>query len=239
MAITKKEFVLSQMERLKLPFYTIKDGTGLVDDQQEDIEVEEAIQMLSDSLDAFGSGVVEIKLSNRNKASKRTGGDLTTYTYKVKVGNENTPAINGNTSSNLESFYEERMRLEKKIIELENNQKFEALKREIESVKNNEKSVFDHPMVQNVIAGLMGAYGGAKVAETNIVPIAQKPLINGTDTEVKKISKEEQKLIGQAISRINAVDPDMVSNFLSLATLAESNPTMYFNAVSMMKSFIK
>lgn len=239
MAITKKDFVIAQMERLKLPFYTIKEGTSLIDEQQEDIEVEEAIEQLHGTLEAIGSGVVEIKLSNRSKASKRAGGDLTTYVYKVKLGNETaTTSINGSSAS-LESFYEERMRLEKKIIELENNQKFEALKREIEAVKNNEKSVFDHPMVQNVIAGLMGAYGGAKVAENNTVPIAQKPLINGTETETKKLTKEDQKLIGQAISRINAIDPDMVSNFLSLATLAESNPTMYFNAVSMMKSFIK
>jgi hypothetical protein len=237
MAIVRKEYVIEQIKVKKLPYFIVKDGNSIIDVQDDDITPDEAADALTNTLDALDDGIVTVLLSDKSSVDKSRGGRLQNMVYKVRVGNILAGQGNRGGIQNI-SNYSELTRYQDRIRELElllakKDHEFELYKLREEFKGSKDKSVFDHPMAQAAITGLLNAWQKSGVVTTN-----GTPPINGHDEvqSEKRLSADDKQKLKSAIMRLSALDDNLIEHLMLLADMAENKPETYKMAVNMLKN---
>lgn len=235
MSIVKKEYVLDQITRMQLPYYIVKDGNTVLDVQDDDITPEESAEQLNNMLEALDDGIITILLSDKSSSDKARGGRLRNFSYKVRV--RSNGSIHGqNTNVQTIPNNSELARLHEKVrtLELQLQQKqheFDLYKLERKFDESKEKSVFDHPMAQTAIAGLLQMWNKSGIVSTD-----GTPPINGHEHDVHIEQANNVVRLKEATKKLMKLDPNFIDNLCKLAELAEQKPEMYATALNVLKS---
>lgn len=224
MAVVTREFLLSQLKAKNMPFYVVKNDRGkLIDQNQEVTDIDEAHDLLESALNNIQEGTITVELSEKTKKAKANGGNLLVMTYTIRIKPDKPSAASiadGSIITLYDRFNDKLRQSEIDRLRLEYELKMLAL-------TNENKTGFDHPLAQAAINGFLGMLNnnGAGAIPTN-----GTPPINGAGADAAARLKT-------AITKLAKLDPDFVINLEKLATLAETNPAMYNQAVNLLNSF--
>lgn len=226
MAVVTREFLLSQLKAKNMPFYVVKNDRGkLIDQNQEVTDIDEAHDLLESALNNIQEGTITVELSEKTKKAKANGGNLLVMTYTIRIKPDKPSAASiadGSIITLYDRFNDKLRQSEIDRLRLEYELKMLAL-------TNENKTGFDHPLAQAAINGFLGMLNnnGAGVIPTN-----GTPPINGTGAGADTAAR-----LKTALTKLVKLDPDFVINLEKLATLAETNPAMYTQAVNLLNSF--
>ena len=224
MAVVTREFLLSQLKAKNMPFYVVKNDRGkLIDQNQEVTDIDEAHDLLESALNNIQEGTITVELSGKTKRAKADGGNVLVMTYTIRIKPDKPSAASiadGSIITLYDRFNDKLRQSEIDRLRLEYELKMLAL-------TNENKTGFDHPLAQAAINGFLGMLNnnGAGAIPTN-----GTPPINGAEANAAARLKT-------ALTKLVKLDPDFVINLEKLATLAETNPAMYNQAVNLLNSF--
>lgn len=232
MVTTNIKYVLDLIEREQLKFFKITgaDNKSIVLKQDNpEVSVTEAYNMLEDFLSNCEAGIINIKLSEVSDKEKGNGGSIKgkDFTFRVRVG-ASTSRIAGtdaNTISGVEKalMHENyNLKLQLELMEQKHQQKEELRKLEekIEGLQNSDPLEKYAPLIQHFMGGFFKQP-------------AQVAGIAGHEEETPANDKKTR--ITKAVNRILKVDPDFADNIELLANFAEKSPDKYKNFVPMLK----
>lgn len=226
MAVVTREFLLSQLKAKNMPFYVIKnDRNKLIDQNQEVTDIDEAHDLLESALNNIQEGTITVELSEKTKKAKANGGNLLVMTYTIKIKPDKPSAASiadGSIITLYDRFNDKLRQSEIDRLRLEYELKMLAL-------TNENKTGFDHPLAQAAINGFLGMLNNNG---SGAIPTNGTPPINGAGTGADAAAR-----LKTALTKLVKLDPDFVINLEKLATLAETNPAMYNQAVSILNSF--
>ena len=225
---TTKEFVLDYMRKKDMPYFTLKNGDGILTIQDQDISAEDAAAELDDFLKGFpDGGNFSILLSFKPGARKASAGNkLQNICFRFRI-NTNGKVFNAGQELSSVSHYSElsnrimQLEIEKNRMEFEH--KLEALKLEYSS--KQKETFLDNPNVQAALMNLLGMWGN----NSGMIKTSGTPPINGA--EILEETDEKTKL-QNALKRLIKHDKNFINNICKLADLAETNPSMYEVAVN-------
>lgn len=222
--IVKPTYVYKMMQDNDCRFFTLCEGREVVGEQQEDdCNVDDAIQQLKEILAEFQSSTVDIKISNRCNAEKAKGGKgYKNYSFKIKLGTSVTG--NAEASSNV-VMLEKIKNLEIKLLEKD----FEYRMKELER-KFDERDKDGIGGIAEKFAPYLPMIFG--------MPAQPVPGINGVDGDDgrKQNVKELQQRLKAALSEIAKVDTDYVTTLEYIATLAQTQPQNYLQYAQILKA---
>jgi hypothetical protein len=224
-------YITDKMQSDKLQFYQILDNDGktIIDENDDkEIGVDEATKRVSDIFERI-RGTFIVKLSNKNKSEKATGGSIRNLTFTTKI-NENgttTPvqgigAINSNTIAEIEAKLEEKYA-----------QKFESFKREqdlLRRIEKLEEEKQEPDMLEKYAPYIQGLFG--LINQAPGVPLNGSPNINGPAE-----SNPIHSRINAAIKILYANDKNFVNNLEKLADIAQNKPLVYAIAIEKLKEY--
>jgi len=226
MAVVTREFLLSQLKAKNMPFYVVKNDRGkLIDQNQEVTDIDEAHDLLESALNNIQEGTITVELSEKTKRAKANGGNLLVMTYTVKLKPDKPSAASiadGSIITLYDRFNDKLRQSEIDRLRLEYELKMLAL-------TNENKTGFDHPLAQAAINGFLGMLNNNG---SGAIPTSGTPPINGAGAGTDAAAR-----LKTAITKLVKLDPDFVINLEKLATLAETNPAMYNQAVNLLNSF--
>lgn len=225
MAVVTREFLLSQLKAKNMPFYVIKnDRNKLIDQNQEVTDIDEAHDLLESALNNIQEGTITVELSEKTKKAKANGGNLLvmTYTIRIKPDKPSASIADGSIITLYDRFNDKLRQSEIDRLRLEYELKMLAL-------TNENKTGFDHPLAQAAINGFLGMLNNNG---SGAIPTNGTPPINGAGAGTDAAAR-----LKTAITKLAKLDPDFVINLEKLATLAETNPAMYNQAVNLLNSF--
>lgn len=227
MIIVKAEHVYNMMRKHQCHCYTLLDGKDVIGEQQDDsVNVEQAIDQLSETISMIGSSSVDVVISDRSNEKKSRGGrDFVNYKFRIRLHQAIDAA--GSSSGNM-ALLQQIKALEVKLLEQSFNAKFDDMKRKLEG----KKETGIEGLVKPYLPQLIEAFTGQPVKQ------AQAP-INGIadDGHGAKISKEEkQKRMRNALIAIEKVDGNLVETMEHIAKLATDQPQTYLQYVQMLKA---
>lgn len=224
MAVVTREFLLSQLKAKNMPFYVVKNDRGkLIDQNQEVTDIDEAHDLLESALNNIQEGTITVELSGKTKRAKADGGNVLVMTYTIRIKPDKPSAASiadGSIITLYDRFNDKLRQSEIDRLRLEYELKMLAL-------TNENKTGFDHPLAQAAINGFLGMLnnnGSGAIATSGTPPI------NGAEANAAARLKT-------ALTKLVKLDPDFVINLEKLATLAETNPAMYNQAVNLLNSF--
>lgn len=227
MAYVKEDFVYQKMERYKTAFYTVLDGSRIVDKQDDEtVDCTEAISMLRDTLENMEGGSVTVKISNRNNKKKAEGGrDYVQLEYQIKLGKGiggSSFEVGGRADATVVKLMQEITILKSELVATTYQTKLDQLQRTIDDIKNDKSN----PLLDNALPLLMAHFGGG-----NAAPVAA-PHLAGPGNDV-----EERSRLKAAIQRLRKADPSgFVETIELIAELAEKQPEKYNTAKPLLKS---
>jgi hypothetical protein len=224
-------FIIDKMQAEKLPFYQVLDNDGkTIIDENDDKEtgVDEASRRLLDLFDRI-RGTFTVKLSNKTKADKATGGAVRNLTLVTKI-NETTPAtpVQGIGAINSNAIAEIEAKLEEKYA-----QKFESFKREqdlLRRIEKLEEEKQEPDMLEKYAPYIQGLFG--LINQAPGVPLNGSPNINGPAE-----SNPIHSRINAAIKILYANDKNFVNNLEKLADIAQNKPLVYAIAIEKLKEY--
>lgn len=226
MAVVTREFLLSQLKAKNMPFYVIKnDRNKLIDQNQEVTDIDEAHDLLESALNNIQEGTITVELSEKTKKAKANGGNLLVMTYTIRIKPDKPSAASiadGSIITLYDRFNDKLRQSEIDRLRLEYELKMLAL-------TNENKTGFDHPLAQAAINGFLGMLNNNG---SGAIPTNGTPPINGAGAGTDAAAR-----LKTAITKLAKLDPDFVINLEKLATLAETNPAMYNQAVNLLNSF--
>ncbi len=232
MVTTNIKYVLDLIEREELKYFKITgaDNKSIVLKQDNpDISVTEAYNMLEDFLASCEAGIINIKLSKVSDKEKGTGGVIKgqDYTFRVRIGatSARIAGTDANTMAGTEKALMQEifsLKLQLQLMEQKHHQKEELRKLEekIEGLKDQDPLEKYAPLIQH--------FAGQFFKQP--VPVAG---IAGHEEETPATDKKTR--ITKAINRILKVDADFADNIELLANFAEKSPEKYKNFVPMLK----
>lgn len=224
MAVVTREFLLSQLKAKNMPFYVVKNDRGkLIDQNQEVTDIDEAHDLLESALNNIQEGTITVELSGKTKRAKADGGNVLVMTYTIRIKPDKPSAASiadGSIITLYDRFNDKLRQSEIDRLRLEYELKMLAL-------TNENKTGFDHPLAQAAINGFLGMLNNNG---SGAIPTNGTPPINGAEANAAARLKT-------ALTKLVKLDPDFVVNLEKLATLAETNPAMYNQAVNLLNSF--
>lgn len=226
MAVVTREFLLSQLKVKNMPFYVVKNDRGkLIDQNQEVTDIDEAHDLLESALNNIQEGTITVELSEKTKKAKANGGNLLVMTYTIRIKPDKPSAASiadGSIITLYDRFNDKLRQSEIDRLRLEYELKILAL-------TNENKTGFDHPLAQAAINGFLGMLNNNG---SGAIPTSGTPPINGAGAGADAAAR-----LKTALTKLVKLDPDFVINLEKLATLAETNPAMYNQAVNLLNSF--
>lgn len=226
MAVVTREFLLSQLKAKNMPFYVVKNDRGkLIDQNQEVTDIDEAHDLLESALNNIQEGTITVELSGKTKRAKADGGNVLVMTYTIRIKPDKPSAASiadGSIITLYDRFNDKLRQSEIDRLRLEYELKMLAL-------TNENKTGFDHPLAQAAINGFLGMLNNNG---SGAIPTNGTPPINGAGAGTDAAAR-----LKTAITKLAKLDPDFVINLEKLATLAETNPAMYNQAVNLLNSF--
>lgn len=226
MAVVTREFLLSQLKAKNMPFYVVKNDRGkLIDQNQEVTDIDEAHDLLESALNNIQEGTITVELSGKTKRAKADGGNVLVMTYTIKIKPDKPSAASiadGSIITLYDRFNDKLRQSEIDRLRLEYELKMLAL-------TNENKTGFDHPLAQAAINGFLGMLNNNG---SGAIPTNGTPPINGAGAEANAAAR-----LKTALTKLVKLDPEFVINLEKLATLAETNPAMYNQAVNLLNSF--
>jgi len=232
MVTTNIKYVLDLIERDKIQFFKITgaDNKSVVLKQDNpDVSVTEAYNMLEDFLSACEPGIINIKLSEISDKEKGNGGGIKgkTYDFRVRVGaavsrNAGTDAnfMSGEVKALMQENYNLRTQMQLMELQAKHKEELKKLDEKIEGLKDNDPLEKYAPMIQALAGRFLT--GGAPAAG-----------IAGHDEETQPSDKKTR--LTKAVNRLLKVDPDFCTNIELLADFAEKSPEKYKSFVPMLK----
>ena len=226
MAVVTREFLLSQLKAKNMPFYVVKNDRGkLIDQNQEVTDIDEAHDLLESALNNIQDGTIIVELSGKTKRAKADGGNVLVMTYTIRIKPDKPSAASiadGSIITLYDRFNDKLRQSEIDRLRLEYELKMLAL-------TNENKTGFDHPLAQAAINGFLGMLNNNG---SGAIPTSGTPPINGAGSGADAAAR-----LKTALTKLVKLDPDFVINLEKLATLAETNPAMYNQAVNLLNSF--
>lgn len=227
MVTTNINQVLQVMQQKQIAYFKVFDATGknlcyLQDD--EEVTPQEAYNELADVLKNCESGIVTIVLSEKSFKEKGAGNPKGgNYNFRVRVGSNLTPSINGVMNEDLRNLMNENAELKLKLMlqeqEHKNAENQRKLEEKIEGLKNEDPLEKYAPFLQPILLKL---FAGGEIPPT--------ATISGTDQPTDK-----KTIITQAVNRLMKIDPDFPTNLTLLADFGEKNPEKYKSFIPMLK----
>lgn len=225
MAYVKQEFVLLKMKSANLPYYRVFDGTRLIDEMQdESVSLSDSMQQLTETLESLDGGTVIVKISEKTGKQKAEGGKgYGHYEYTVKLNGQHKTSEASGINGTVTKLYDEIASLRSQLIEKEYNAKLDALKRDMEDLKNNKTTPLEQFMP--MIAGMFG------------VPVNMPPVSGAMAAPPAERSQEDRARLKAAINRLITADPQNHLEVLEMiAELAATKPSVYVGAIPMLKA---
>lgn len=233
MVTTNIKYVLDLIEREKIQFFKVTgaDNKSIVLKQDNpDVSVTEAYNMLEDFLASCEPGIINISLSELSDKEKGNGGALKTkmYSFRVRVGTAvsriaGTDAnfMSGEVKGLMQENYNLRMQMQLMEQQQKHKEELRKLDEKIEGLKDNDPLEKYAPMIQALAGKFLG--GGA-------APVAG---IHGHEEEAQPSDKKTR--LTKAVNRLIKADKNFVDNIELLADFAEKSPEKYNSFVPMLK----
>jgi hypothetical protein len=229
MAEFSKEFVIRKMRESRFPFFTVKDSDNksiIWDQQDPDVSEAKAVEQLEEVLNEAQGSFLFVSIKGKTKAQLGSGGNTKGaeskgLEYKVKIDGQMN-GVSGNRTDSSE-HYKTIAGLEHKLLEMQYNQKYEALERKIEDLKKEDNNPMMEKAFQMLLPHLMPGAGAALPA----------PALAGPPTDQ---GNSEQERLRAALRRLSAVDPHFVDTLCYLADFAENKPDIYASYIPMLKN---
>lgn len=220
MAFVKKDFVIKKISQEGLPYFEIFDGKNLLASNQDNSNVDEAIDMINDTFDNVEDCKVVIKLSNKTKIERGKGGKNHLY-YEFQINLKTTAIASISSSKDSENYLREIYELKNQITALENKHAIELLKKQFEDSQKEDKN----PLLETAINGIIQAFG------------QQKPTIAvaGLNEEpIQAATEEPTTRIKNALKKIATIEPDLPGTLEKLADFAINNTVQYNSLKAML-----
>lgn len=220
MAFVKKDFVIKKISQEALPYFEIFDGKNLLASNQDNSNVEEAIDMINDTFDNVEDCKLVIKLSNKNKIERGKGGKNHLY-YEFQINLKTSPIASVSSNKDLESYMREVYELKNQITALENKHAIELLKKEFEDSKKEDKN----PLLETAINGIIQVFGQQK-PHIGVAGLNEEPIPATTEEPATRIKN--------ALKKIATIEPDLPGTLEKLADFAINNTVQYNSLKAML-----
>lgn len=226
------------MTKDKLSFFVIKRPDGATIHKYNDESTpEEAAEYLDEILGGLSYPYVEIHLSKLTTLDKKGGGARADLIHRVNLKAEKgsqapAPSKSADHEKQDEKINAQIMALMQQVADLKGEiiaktyeAKLQLLERKIYDMEADNKN----PMQEAAIMALINAFNGPGQ------PIAQAP-INGHATNESQAPTDEKERLKIAIQKLRAADPNFIETLESIAEIAATNPTKYFNYKPLLKN---
>lgn len=247
MAIVKRDYLFELMRKQKTPFWEVMDGTTPVASyEDENVEIENSINELSDCLNNIESGYCTVKVSTRSKSEKAGGGNVKTgsFVYRVKCG-EAITGIKESTGGN-SALLQQIDQLKREMIELKHSQELKDIRREFDDKladleNDSDDNTITGTVMKQIAPHLPNIIG--KLTGINITA----PSLNGPETittteghtatpdEAEELAQQKKKC-SAACGLLLSVDKHAGDHLLALGILAKNKPDVYMMALGQLKA---
>jgi hypothetical protein len=215
-----KEFLFKKMEKHQLPYYIAKDGTNVIARNEENTNVNESIEELTELFENATGDTINVSLSDRTGKEKSQGGrSKTDFVYSISLRTPST--INGNAERGglaasqmelLNSNFDLRLNNHLKDLEIA------KLKEEAEEGVKDNKGILG--MVEPYLPALLGSMFPA--APTAPAPAPRATALAG----VQEISEAKQHL-NESLKAWQKVDGDFLNVIKAVVKIATTQPAQY------------
>lgn len=244
-----REHVFKIMEQNDCPYWELwaTDLLKAAISQNEDIDVEESINILKDTLKGIEGSTIRIRICNNPfplSPGQPKGQKLFDFNIKLRNAfesnnNQERGVGNVHASGDRQMIYDLMQKmydLNTKLVEQQNNHSVELLKRDMQNMKESLES--KHPLqgfIKNlepysplILQNMTGMNLG--VTQTGAVTHA----IAGTETPEE--TQRKKNILLSALNELKQIDVSMEENIANIAKVAKSNPQQYLMYMQMVKT---
>jgi hypothetical protein len=214
-----KEFLFKKMEKHQLPYYIAKDGTNVIARNEENTNVNESIEELTELFENATGDTINVSLSDRTGKEKSQGGrSKTDFVYSILLRTPST--INGNAERG--GLAQSQMELLNSNFDLRLNNHLKDL--EIAKLKEDaEEGVKDSKGILGVIEPYLPALlGSIFPAVATAVPAPRATALAG----VQEVSEAKQTL-NESLKAWQKVDGDFLNVIKAVVKIATTQPAQY------------
>lgn len=215
-----KEFIFKKMEKHSLPYYIAKDGTNVIARNEENTNVEESIEELTELFENANGDTITVSLSDRTGKEKSQGGrSKTDFVYSISLRTPST--INGNAERG--GLAQSQMDLLNQNFDLRLNNHLKDL--EIAKLKEDaEDGVKDSKGILGVVEPYLPALLGSMFPSS---PTAAAPAPRATALAgVAEISEAKMQL-NESLKAWQKVDHEFLNVITAVVKIATSQPAQY------------
>lgn len=214
-----KEFLFKKMEKHQLPYYIAKDGTNVIARNEENTNVNESIEELTELFENATGDTINVSLSDRTGKEKSQGGrSKTDFVYSISLRTPST--INGNAERG--GLAQSQMELLNSNFDLRLNNHLKDL--EIAKLKEDaEEGVKDSKGILGVIEPYLPALlGSIFPAVATAVPAPRATALAG----VQEVSEAKQTL-NESLKAWQKVDGEFLNVIKAVVKIATTQPAQY------------
>jgi len=215
-----KEFLFKKMEKHHLPYYIAKDGTNVIARNEENTNVDESIEELTELFENATGDTINISLSDRTGKEKSQGGrSKTDFVYTISLRTPST--INGNADRG--GLAQSQMELLNSNFDLRLNNHLKDL--EIAKLKEDaEDGVKDSKGILGVIEPYLPALLGSMFPTS---PTAAAPAPRATALAgVQEVSEAKMQL-NERLKAWQKVDHEFLNVITAVVRIATTQPAQY------------
>jgi hypothetical protein len=227
MAFVKIEYVYKLMEEKNLPYFRVMDGKLLIGENDEESEVQKAVDMLQETIEMVEDSMISIVLSDKTRKERGKGGsNWDTYNFKIKLKGAETAS--GGINGTILSMMEKNSTLLRQIEIQQKEHEMEALKKQIAELKDAKEKP---DMWERYLPLLATHFTGNKIA---VAGHEDEPI-----QEVENTMQEDSiNKIKRALKILSKVDNDLPNTLMMLATFAQKQPEKYKSFIPIIKTQI-
>lgn len=225
MVYVQIDTVTDQMKKYQCRFFTVKDGTKTIDRyQDEDSTVDQSIAALEDFLHTLTGNFVDVTISDKSGMQQSRGGSAKMFEYRVKLGAV-SQAISGTehkgeSLAGYKDLMKEIAQLREENTALRFQNTIDALKKEIQEIKNDKSN----PLQEQALLMVANYLGG-----------------NGKTQPVQHLAgppetADSKARLRAAIKKWMQLDPEMIETIEMIVQFAEVKPDSYNTTKTMLKA---
>lgn len=213
-----KEFIFKKMEKHQLPYYIAKDGTNVIARNEENTNVEESIEELTELFENANGDTITVSLSDRTGKEKSQGGrSKTDFVYSISLRTPST--INGNAERG--GLAQSQMDLLNQNFDLRLNNHLKDL--EIAKLKEDaEDGVKDSKGILGVVEPYLPALLGSMFPQAAPAPAPRATALAG----VAEVSEAKMQL-NESLKAWQKVDHEFLNVITAVVKIATSQPAQY------------
>lgn len=233
MAYVKKGFIAKAMQTNACRFFTVKEAGKLIATQQDnDLTIDEAIDLLNETIDNFTSGVLDIAISTKSNTEKARGGKgFLNFEYKVRI--ENDAAVVGGAGANVFALMAQVQDLQVKLMKKDEEVKFNDLQRQFNEFKKQGGNKNTEGLNKLAMA-LIPHFTGKTALHPPLAGHEEEETETTNMTTEQK--KAELKKALPALQKLAKYDKDFVKHLGLLAAFAENNTEKYLSFIPMLEA---